>query len=70
MPAVINKNRCTGCGVCVNLCPYEVFEFDPKGEKAEATTSSRCVCCFLCEDSCTFGAIQVKVPKRVYPYWP
>ncbi len=22
----IDKNKCTGCGVCINFCPYGVFK--------------------------------------------
>ena len=70
MPAMITKEKCSGCGVCVNLCPYEVFSFDDSGSKAVVTAASKCVCCFMCEDNCKFEAIAVKVPKKMYPYWP
>jgi len=27
MTVKVNKEKCIGCGLCINLCP-EVFEFD------------------------------------------
>lgn len=30
MKAVVNKNTCIGCGICVEICP-EIFELDPQG---------------------------------------
>lgn len=30
MKAVVNKEGCISCGLCVNTCP-EVFEFDEDG---------------------------------------
>jgi len=30
MKAVVDKNTCIGCGICVDICP-EIFEIDPQG---------------------------------------
>jgi NAD-dependent dihydropyrimidine dehydrogenase PreA subunit len=70
MSAFINSSSCTGCGVCVNLCPQGVFAFDQDGLKVAVVAASRCTKCFMCEDNCRYGAITVRIPSIKYPYWP
>jgi ferredoxin len=31
MKAIVDKDLCAGCGICVDVCP-EVFELDDKGK--------------------------------------
>ena len=38
---VVDQDVCTGCGTCVNSCPYEVPQIDE-----EAGVSSKCTMCF------------------------
>jgi Fe-S-cluster-containing hydrogenase component 2 len=38
---VVDEEKCTGCGVCLNACPWEMITLDP--EKNIATK------CFLCD---------------------
>ncbi|MFX1564056.1 MAG: 4Fe-4S binding protein [Promethearchaeota archaeon] len=28
MPPVVDKDKCTGCGTCVDVCPSEVFTLE------------------------------------------
>ena len=70
MPSIIHSSKCTGCGVCVGLCPYGVIAFDDEGEKVRVIAASRCVNCFMCEDNCRFDAITVRIPSVTFPYWP
>lgn len=59
MPKVnIDKDKCTGCGACVEQCPQEVFEL--KEGKAEAVNESSCVGCKLCEGVCPVEAINIE----------
>ena len=55
---VINKNKCKGCGTCVDVCPVEVFVME-KG-KAKAAKPDECIGCRACEAQCPEKAIEVK----------
>jgi heterodisulfide reductase subunit A2 len=50
----IDKRRCSGCGVCITLCPFQAIKFDDKG-KAEVNVAL-CKGCGVCITSCRSGA--------------
>jgi NAD-dependent dihydropyrimidine dehydrogenase PreA subunit len=59
MPQIeINKAACTGCDVCVEICPTDVLRLDSQ-KKAFAAYEQDCQACFLCEWDCAFEAIRV-----------
>ena len=55
---VVDKDKCTGCGTCVNVCPQGVFEL--KEGKAEVVKPESCIGCKACESACPAGAITVQ----------
>jgi len=52
--AEINKSLCAGCGMCVEVCPYQAISLDENG-KAEVN-SAVCKGCGTCAASCRSGA--------------
>lgn len=52
---LINKNLCTGCGLCERCCPYSAMQMEQSIAKVEMT---KCFGCGLCQTSCPFGAIS------------
>ncbi|OGD16537.1 MAG: disulfide reductase [Candidatus Aminicenantes bacterium RBG_13_59_9] len=55
--ALVNKNLCTGCGMCVAVCPYDAIAFkDGRVEVNEVL----CEGCGTCSATCLRAAIQVK----------
>ena len=56
MPAVVDKEKCTGCEACVSTCPVEAIAM--KDSKAEVTDA--CVDCGQCVDACPVQAIEMK----------
>jgi heterodisulfide reductase subunit A len=55
--AKVLKNLCTGCGMCVAVCPYDAIAFkDGKVEVNEVL----CEGCGTCSATCLRAAIQVK----------
>jgi len=53
----IDEEKCTGCGVCLRLCPQEAISGEKK--KLHTIDQERCIKCGLCRDSCKFDAITV-----------
>jgi NAD-dependent dihydropyrimidine dehydrogenase PreA subunit len=54
----VNAPACTGCGVCVEVCPTDVLRLDAAGT-AYAAWLEDCQVCFLCEFDCPWEAIRV-----------
>ena len=70
---IIDSDKCTGCGICVEECPRDVLELIPKIQKVYVACNSRargpvvrkacdigCIACRLCEKNCPYGAITVE----------
>ncbi len=57
MKPTVDKNKCTGCGTCVDVCPMDVFELK---EKAEVKSPDACIGCRACELQCPEKAIKVE----------
>lgn len=51
----LDHEKCTGCGVCVEVCPSEVYEVI--GERPEAVALEECIECAACEEQCPVHAI-------------
>ena len=55
---VLNTETCTGCGMCVEVCPHAVFEIQEK--KAVIIERELCMECGACALNCPAGALDVK----------
>ncbi|MDQ7778901.1 MAG: NADH-quinone oxidoreductase subunit NuoF [Planctomycetota bacterium] len=53
----ISKEKCTGCGACVKVCPAEAISGEKK--KPHALSPAKCIKCGACEETCKFGAVLV-----------
>jgi NAD-dependent dihydropyrimidine dehydrogenase PreA subunit len=54
----VDKDACTGCGECVEICPVEVFELID--DKSEPVDADECLGCESCVEVCEAGAIAVE----------
>jgi NAD-dependent dihydropyrimidine dehydrogenase PreA subunit len=64
MTVVVNWNRCSGKGTCLNTCPVSVFELQeikehPETLKAVAAKKENCIYCMKCVPVCIEEAITV-----------
>jgi 2-oxoglutarate ferredoxin oxidoreductase subunit delta len=59
-PITLYRDRCKRCGVCIELCPSQVYTSTPEGYP-EITKIEKCTNCGLCELWCPDYAIEVKV---------
>ena len=64
----LDQDKCTGCGMCMNVCPHKVFEIQnlPRrglgkaGKKAVIIDKDACMECGACEKNCPTKAISVE----------
>ncbi len=60
--AVVNADKCTACGTCVEVCPYDAREvIDIEGKKKLRTSTELCMGCGACVSVCPQGASSLKV---------
>jgi NAD-dependent dihydropyrimidine dehydrogenase PreA subunit len=52
---IIDLRRCSGCGLCEQLCPTQAVEV--LGGRAEIVRPDQCTFCDICESYCPEGAI-------------
>jgi NAD-dependent dihydropyrimidine dehydrogenase PreA subunit len=70
MPIVIvDWDRCSGRGTCVEVCPAAVFELQelmehPETLKAVPVKMDECILCMKCIPVCGEQAITVKKDER------
>ncbi|MHC1636349.1 MAG: 4Fe-4S binding protein [Candidatus Methanospirareceae archaeon] len=61
MPAVIDKEKCDGCGTCVEECPVEAISLvEEGGEKYATVNAEECTECETCIDVCPNEAISME----------
>lgn len=71
--AVVNKEKCTACGLCIEECPKDLIElvpYDNTGHLVSCNSTDRgrvvkdacdigCIGCKLCEKACEYDAVHV-----------
>lgn len=70
--AVVDKDACTGCGMCAKRCPNSLIEIVPADSQIHVACSSTdkgafvrkicqagCIGCKRCEKVCEYGAITI-----------
>jgi 2-oxoglutarate ferredoxin oxidoreductase subunit delta len=64
MRIIIDEQYCQGCGICIHVCPKNIFQLSSKRSKRgylmpEAVNEESCIQCGLCEKYCPDMCINV-----------
>jgi NAD-dependent dihydropyrimidine dehydrogenase PreA subunit len=54
----LDENKCTGCGMCLDVCPHAVFKMN--NSHASIQDRDACMECGACSRNCPYGAISVQ----------
>ena len=57
--AEVDEERCSGCRMCNELCPYAAIEYDVE-KKRSHVISALCKACGTCVAACPSGAIKAR----------
>jgi ferredoxin len=53
----LDESECVDCGVCISICPREVFSFD--AEWKLRLDEEKCIVCGKCIDACPHRALSL-----------
>lgn len=59
MISKIDHTKCTGCGICVEICITDVIRLNEEEGKAYIAYPDDCQLCYQCELECPEGAVLV-----------
>jgi NAD-dependent dihydropyrimidine dehydrogenase PreA subunit len=55
----LNTECCTGCGVCIQVCPRNVYEMDSLTQKVGVVRPEDCVNCNACVNRCPVHCLEI-----------
>ena len=70
MIEITDKKNCTGCGACINACPFHLIEFeeDNEGFVYPKVNKKECIDCHLCEKCCPMLKGKNDLSKEISGY--
>ncbi|HPR56659.1 MAG TPA: mercury methylation ferredoxin HgcB [Deltaproteobacteria bacterium] len=54
----LDVTRCVGCGMCMEVCPHEVFRMN--GKRVQIQNRDACMECGACSRNCPTDALSVQ----------
>jgi len=61
MPPIVDKKKCISCGICVNICPTDVYFGSKQKELPIIAYPEECWHCNACVHDCPEGAIRLRL---------
>jgi len=61
MPPVIDREKCSGCGICADICPTDVFYIYEKGQCPAIEYEEECWHCNACVLDCPEQALTLRI---------
>ncbi len=81
LDVIVDEQKCTGCELCVPVCPKDIIKMVPARTKIFNSCSSTdkggpvkkycnvgCTACKLCEKACNYDAIHIKDYLAIFDY--
>ena len=63
MPPIINKDKCTACGICADICPQDVFWGSERKKIPVVSYPEECWYCNACVLECPVKeGIRLRIP--------
>ncbi|MBP1731624.1 MAG: ferredoxin [Deltaproteobacteria bacterium] len=62
MPPLIDEEKCTRCGTCVDICQSDVFAMPTEATIPDASHADECWHCGACVMECPAEAIRLRIP--------
>jgi len=60
----IDEKLCSGCGVCVDMCPQKILYLDEKQNVCKVLDDLRCDQRAGCQNACPTGAIKINFQHK------
>ncbi|OGO17731.1 MAG: hypothetical protein A2Z02_00050 [Chloroflexi bacterium RBG_16_48_7] len=67
MPPVIDDKKCSKCGLCVEVCPVDVYFGSEKKSVPTVSYGEDCFFCSACVLECPADAIRLRYPLFAQP---
>ena len=70
--SILEKSKCTGCALCMNICPFNAIEMMPDEEGfLRPFINDKCTHCGLCAKKCPALSKQLNLNKnyKCYAVW-
>lgn len=68
-PVLFDEEVCTGCNLCVEVCPMDIFEASPdKGRVPRVVYPEECRYCGACWQRCPYrekGCLRIVLPPAM-----
>ena len=55
----VDENKCTSCGICARVCPYNAITVDKKNKRPAVVIEAACAGCGTCAAECPFDAVDM-----------
>jgi adenylylsulfate reductase subunit B len=62
MPPLIDEEKCTRCGACVDICQSDVFSMHAENTIPDAPHADECWHCGACVMECPSEAVSLRIP--------